>query len=137
MSPSPTTIPSSLSLEGRAKGAPDLSIVIPVFNEQENLATLHQQLTEVLTGLGQPYEIILVDDGSVDRSLEILKGLQAHDPHVTVVEFNRNYGQHAAVFAGFDLARAQIIVTLDADTQNPPQAIPTLSPNIAERIHFP
>src|SRR5437870_5795557 len=133
MSPSQTATPSSsIPLDGRAKGAPTLSIVIPVFNEQENLPALHEKLTEVLKDLGQPYEIILVDDGSTDRSLEILKGLQAQDPHLIVVEFNRNYGQHAAVFAGFDQARGQIIVTLDADLQNPPEAIPDLVRKIEE-----
>src|SRR5689334_8436926 len=116
MSPTQTTTPAgSPTLEGRGKASPYLSIVIPVFNEQENLENLHKELTAVLEGFGKSYEVILVDDGSVDRSLEILKQLQAKDSHLTVVEFNRNYGQHAAVFAGFDQARGQIIVTLDAD----------------------
>jgi undecaprenyl-phosphate 4-deoxy-4-formamido-L-arabinose transferase len=133
MSPSQTTAPvPSLSAEGRAKSAPYLSIVIPVFNEQQNLPALHQKLTEVLEGLGKSYELILVDDGSTDRSMEILRELQSQDPRITVVEFSRNFGQHAAVFAGFDQARGQIIVTLDADLQNPPEAIPALVSKIEE-----
>src|SRR5262249_51651075 len=119
MSPSQTTAPlGSLSLETRAKGVgPYVSVVIPVFNEQENLPALHQSLSQALESLGQPYEVIFVDDGSTDRSLEILKELQARDRHLTVIEFSRNFGQHAAVFAGFDQARGQIVVTLDADLQ--------------------
>src|SRR5690349_7393987 len=105
---------------------PYLSIVIPVFDEQENLRLLHQSLTQVLQSMGKPAEVIYVDDGSADDSLAVLRELQKSDPRVTVVEFSRNFGQHAAIFAGFDQARGQIIVTLDADMQNPPEAIPSL-----------
>jgi undecaprenyl-phosphate 4-deoxy-4-formamido-L-arabinose transferase len=124
-SPIPTSS-STLAGETRTPGVPYLSVVIPVFNEQENLRALHQTLTQVLAGMGKPYEIIYVDDGSTDPSLLILREFQAHDPHVAVVEFSRNFGQHSAIFAGFDQARGQIIVTLDADMQNPPEAIPSL-----------
>ena len=105
---------------------PYLSIVIPVYNEQENLRALHRALSPVLTALGKTYEVIYVDDGSIDQSLEILKELQAADPHILVVEFSRNFGQHSAIFAGFDQSRGEIVVTLDADLQNPPEAIPSL-----------
>lgn len=106
--------------------APYLSVVIPVFNEQENLRTLQESLNKVMEGFGKPYEIIYVDDGSADQSLLLLQEFQAHDRRVVVVEFSRNFGQHAAIFAGFDQARGQIVVTLDADMQNPPEAIPSL-----------
>jgi undecaprenyl-phosphate 4-deoxy-4-formamido-L-arabinose transferase len=106
--------------------SPYLSVVIPVFNEQENLRALHQALAPVLKGFGKPYEVIYIDDGSVDQSLDILRELQTQDPHIVVIEFSRNFGQHAAIFAGFDQSRGEIVVTLDADLQNPPEAIPSL-----------
>lgn len=120
------TLASSYSKEARTSTAPYLSIVIPLFNEQDNLKALHQSLCQVLRGIGKPYEIIYVDDGSTDSSLQILKDLQTHDPHVLIVEFSRNFGQHSAIFAGFDQTRGQIVVTLDADLQNPPEAIQAL-----------
>jgi len=106
--------------------APYISIVIPVFNEQENLRALQDALAPVLKGFGKPYELIFVDDGSTDKSLEILRELQAKDPSIVVIEFSRNFGQHSAIFAGFDQSRGDIVVTLDADLQNPPEAIPSL-----------
>ena len=105
---------------------PYISVVVPVFNEQENLRNLHQALSPVLTDLGKPYEVIYIDDGSIDQSLDILKELQTTDPHIVVIEFSRNFGQHSAIFAGFDQSRGEIVVTLDADLQNPPEAIPSL-----------
>jgi undecaprenyl-phosphate 4-deoxy-4-formamido-L-arabinose transferase len=105
---------------------PYLSVVIPVFNEQENLRALQKELTPVLQGMGKSYEVIYVDDGSVDQSLELLREFQSGDPHIVVMEFSRNFGQHSAIFAGFDQSRGEIVVTLDADLQNPPEAIPTL-----------
>lgn len=103
-----------------------LSVVIPVYNEERNLDALYARLAPVLERTGRPYEVIFVDDGSEDRSLEILRRL--HDAHaaVRVVALNRNYGQHAAVFAGLDHARGDVIITLDADLQNPPEEIPRL-----------
>jgi undecaprenyl-phosphate 4-deoxy-4-formamido-L-arabinose transferase len=103
--------------------APELSVVIPVYNEEENLPELLQRLKTSLGAIGQPYEVIFVNDGSRDRSLQILKDASAADAALKVVDFNRNYGQHAAVFAGFEAARGDIIVTLDADLQNPPEEI--------------
>ncbi len=103
-----------------------LSIVIPVFNEEGNLRALQAALSPVMQGFEKPYEIIYVDDGSTDKSLDILQDLQAKDPHIVIVEFSRNFGQHSAIFAGFDQSRGEIVVTLDADLQNPPEAIPTL-----------
>jgi len=103
--------------------APELSVVIPVYNEEENLPELLQRLKISLDAIGRPYEVIFVNDGSRDRSLQILKDASAADAALKVVDFNRNYGQHAAVFAGFEVARGDIIVTLDADLQNPPEEI--------------
>jgi len=111
-----------MSVEAR----PTLSVVIPVFNEAESLGDLHYRLTRTLKGLGQPYEIIFVDDGSRDGSVDVLGALHAKDRAVRVIRFNRNYGQHAAVFAGMERARGNVVVTLDADLQNPPEEIPRL-----------
>ena len=102
-----------------------ISLVIPVYNEEDNLSALMNRILPVMRLLGRPWEIILIDDGSRDRSLEILKGFTVH-PEVRVVELTRNYGQHAAILAGFSVVRGGIVVTLDADLQNPPEEIPRL-----------
>jgi len=101
-------------------------VVIPVFNEEMNLPELHRRLLRTLEGAARSWELIYVDDGSSDRSLEILVGLAREEGRVRVVEFNRNYGQHAAVFAGLSVSRGDTVVTLDADLQNPPEEIPRL-----------
>jgi undecaprenyl-phosphate 4-deoxy-4-formamido-L-arabinose transferase len=106
--------------------APEVSVVIPVFNEAAGLGELHARLERVLGRLDRTAEIVYVDDGSTDRSLEQLLRIQARDATVTVVALARNAGQHAAVLAGFAHARGEIIVTLDADLQNPPEEIPRL-----------
>ena len=111
---------------------PVISVVIPVYNEEANLEALYERLERVLKEVGRPYEVIYVDDGSRDRSLEILCHLQEKHEAVRVIQLNRNYGQHAAVFAGLDHARGEVIVTLDADLQNPPEEIPRLLDKIAE-----
>jgi undecaprenyl-phosphate 4-deoxy-4-formamido-L-arabinose transferase len=113
---------------------PDVSVVIPVFNEAATLADLHQRLARTLKDLGRPTEIIFVDDGSTDGSADVLRALHAQDPSVRVVRFNRNYGQHAAVFAGMERARGDVIVTLDADLQNPPEEIPALLRRLDEGV---
>ncbi|MCX5838499.1 MAG: glycosyltransferase, partial [Deltaproteobacteria bacterium] len=102
-----------------------ISLVIPVFNEEGNLPVLMSRIRPVMSALKRPWEVILVDDGSRDRSLSILKGFTIH-PEVRVVELTRNYGQHAAILAGFSIVRGGIVVTLDADLQNPPEEIPRL-----------
>jgi undecaprenyl-phosphate 4-deoxy-4-formamido-L-arabinose transferase len=121
------------------------SIVVPVYNEEQNLPPLYERLAPVMdqieaapsgiqTGAlagalaGRPggVEAIFVDDGSADRSLDLLRGLARRDPRVKVISFNRNYGQHAAVMAGLDAARGETSITLDADLQNPPEDIPKL-----------
>jgi glycosyltransferase involved in cell wall biosynthesis len=106
--------------------APELSVVIPVYNEAPNLEPLHREFTEVLSQLGQAYELILVDDGSTDGSFETLKRLQAGDRHTRVIQFRRNFGQTAAFAAGFAAARGSLIITADADLQNDPHDIPNM-----------
>jgi undecaprenyl-phosphate 4-deoxy-4-formamido-L-arabinose transferase len=103
-----------------------ISIVVPVFNEEENLPELVERLGRVADALERPVEILLVNDGSRDGSMRTLAAAARRDPRLTILDLNRNYGQHAAVFAGFEAARGDIIVTLDADLQNPPEEIPRL-----------
>jgi len=105
---------------------PDLSVVMPVFNEAGNLPVLHAELKAVLDRLGRSYEILAVDDGSTDGSLEVLRRLQKEDPHLRIIRFRRNFGQTAAFAAGFDHARGRIVITIDADGQNDPADIPRL-----------
>jgi undecaprenyl-phosphate 4-deoxy-4-formamido-L-arabinose transferase len=109
-----------------------LSIVIPVYNEELNLPALFARLYPVLDGLGRTYEVIFTNDGSADRSYQLLREQHAKRPDVTrVIDFNANYGQHMAIMAAFERVRGQIIVTLDADLQNPPEEIPKLLEKMA------
>lgn len=126
------TDPGMSRTEERGRRGPAVSVVIPVYNEEANLELLYERLQRVLEEVGRPHEVIFVDDGSRDRSLEILRRLQEKDEAVRVIQLNRNYGQHAAVFAGLDHARGDVIVTLDADLQNPPEEIPRLLDKIGE-----
>jgi glycosyltransferase involved in cell wall biosynthesis len=103
-----------------------LSIVIPLLNEEENIPILYGELKEVLEAQGDRYELIFIDDGSTDRSLHLLRDLQGKDENVVVVSFRRNFGQTAAMAAGFDYARGEVIITMDADLQNDPKDIPLL-----------
>jgi len=113
-------------LRADALPQPAVSIVIPVFNESTSIPRLHTRLHQVLQQLGRSFEVVYVDDGSTDRSLEELLVIQGGDPAVKVVTLARNAGQHAAVLAGFAHARGAVVVTLDADLQNPPEEIPRL-----------
>jgi undecaprenyl-phosphate 4-deoxy-4-formamido-L-arabinose transferase len=110
----------------------EVSVIAPVFNERENLREMHERLTKVLKSLNRSYEIIFVNDGSTDGSGQILAEIAQQDDNVTVIEFNRNYGQHQAVFAGFENARGEVIVTIDSDLQNPPEEIPKLLQKLNE-----
>ncbi len=112
--------------------APYLSVVIPVFDEEANVAALHERVRAALDATGRAWEVVYVDDGSRDRSLELLRGLAAADPRVVVVELVHNFGQHAAILAGFEQVRGEIVVTLDADLQNPPEEIGKLVAAIEE-----
>jgi undecaprenyl-phosphate 4-deoxy-4-formamido-L-arabinose transferase len=106
---------------------PEISVVIPVYNEALNLPLLFSRLYPVLDGLGRKYEVIFTNDGSADSSIDLLRAQFAARPDVTrIIDFNANYGQHMAIMAAFERVRGCIIVTLDADLQNPPEEIPKL-----------
>jgi glycosyltransferase involved in cell wall biosynthesis len=105
---------------------PEISVVIPAYNEEENLVPLTSMLVETLGAVGQPYELLWVDDGSTDGTASVLQDLAAKHPAVRVTRLRRNAGQTAAMDAGFKRARGQIVVTLDADLQNDPHDIPRL-----------
>lgn len=109
-----------------------LSIVIPVYNEEESILELHNRIESVVKALKLSYEIIFVDDGSKDRTFEILKTVHDRDKHVKVVRFRRNFGQSAALAAGFDISGGDVIVTMDGDLQNDPGDIPVLLQKIDE-----
>jgi len=106
--------------------APRLSVVIPCYNEEENVDRLLEALLPVLDGMEASFEVLLVNDGSRDRTLPMLLAAREKRPEIVVLSFVRNYGQHAAVTAGFEAARGDFVVTLDADLQNPPSEIPKL-----------
>ncbi len=103
-----------------------ISVVIPLYNEEENVEELHRRLTSVLSAQNFDYEIIYVDDGSTDSTLPLLKRIASEDGHVLVLSLRRNFGQTAAFAAGFDFARGDVIVTMDGDLQNDPKDIPRL-----------
>lgn len=106
---------------------PYLSVVIPVYNEAENLEALFGRLIAVLDRLGKSFEVIFTNDGSRDNSLGLLHGFHRRRPHqIRVIDFNGNFGQHMAIMAAFEHAHGEVVVTLDADLQNPPEEIPKL-----------
>jgi undecaprenyl-phosphate 4-deoxy-4-formamido-L-arabinose transferase len=110
-----------------------ISVVVPVYNEEGNLPELLARLVAVMDGAGRPYELVFVDDGSRDRSLEILKAAARKRPDtVRVLELARNFGQHQAILAAFESVTGDVVVTLDADLQNPPEEIPKLLAKFAE-----
>ncbi|OPY69126.1 MAG: Undecaprenyl-phosphate 4-deoxy-4-formamido-L-arabinose transferase [Syntrophorhabdaceae bacterium PtaU1.Bin034] len=104
----------------------DISVLVPVLNEEESLEELNERLTKTLQSMGKTYEIIYINDGSTDRTQQMIEGYREKDRRVKIIEFNRNYGQHMALFAGFERAQGNIMVTIDADLQNPPEEIPRL-----------
>jgi glycosyltransferase involved in cell wall biosynthesis len=116
----------------KRKMTPDISVVIPIYNEVDNVLSLHQELTDVLNRMGRRYEIILVDDGSNDGTRERLAAIAASDQCVNVLHLRRNFGQTAAFSAGFDHARGDIVVTSDGDLQNDPTEIPDLVAKLEE-----
>ncbi len=103
-----------------------ISVVVPIYNEQENISELYRELTAVLSSLNQDYEIIFVDDGSIDSSLEILKGLKKANSHIKILSLDKNYGLSTAIAVGIEKAQGDIIVTIDGDLQNDPEDIPKL-----------
>lgn len=107
-------------------GKPDVSLVIPVYNEQDNIQPLWEAVFPVLSNLGKSWEVVFIDDGSTDASLERLRAIARHDSRLRVIRLDRNRGQSAAFWSGFQAARGDAVVTMDADLQNDPQDIPLL-----------
>ena len=105
---------------------PEISIVIPAYNEEESLNALFEDLYPVMKGMGRPFEIIFINDGSKDSTLGILYDFYLTHPEVRIIDLNGNFGQHMAIMAGFEQVRGEIIITLDADLQNPPEEIPNI-----------
>src|SRR5690349_6677984 len=112
--------------------APQLSLFLPVLDEEENMRPMHAKIQDALKALGKTAEVIYVDDGSTDRSLSILKEIAAEDPRVRVISLRRNYGQTAAMSAGIDAARGEILIPMDADLQNDPADIARLLEKLDE-----
>ncbi|MCS7306905.1 MAG: glycosyltransferase family 2 protein [Thermoguttaceae bacterium] len=110
----------------RDPNRPLITVVVPVYNEEACLPSLYERLSAVLQKLEQPYEILFVDDGSRDRSLEIIRQLAAEDPHISYVAFSRNFGHEAATTCGIQHAQGQTVVLIDADLQDPPELIPQM-----------
>jgi len=109
-----------------------LSIIIPVYNEEDNVLPLHQKITEALDSMGQPYEVIIVDDGSTDKTAQRLKELAKSDNRLKVIHLRRNFGQTPAMMAGIDAATGDILIPMDGDLQNDPHDIPKLLAKLAE-----
>lgn len=108
------------------------SIVVPFFNEQENVPPLYMKITEVMDAIGEPYELIFVDDGSRDNTFKVLSDIYEHDHRVNLVRLRRNFGQTAALKAGFDFARGAVIISMDGDLQHDPEEIPRFLEKIEE-----
>lgn len=113
-------------MKPQPNAAPAVSLVVPVYNEQETLPTFYQRATAVLESLQDPYEIIFVDDGSSDGSFDMLRALAEKDRHVRVVSFSRNFGHQTAVTAGLHYARGKAVAVIDADLQDPPEFLPQM-----------
>jgi glycosyltransferase involved in cell wall biosynthesis len=109
-----------------------LSVLIPVFNEEESISPLHDRLIRALKKTDRPYEVIFIDDGSTDGSLEILLDITKQDPNVKVISFSRNFGQTAALSAGIDFSSGEILIPMDGDLQNDPEDILSLLQKIEE-----
>src|SRR5262245_57353600 len=125
----PASSPRTLVPEVEAAG---ISVVVPLYNESGNLRPLVDELVPVMESIGKPFEIIFVNDGSTDGSATVLRSLRAEDRRVRVLTFERNAGQTAAMSAGFEAARGEVVVTLDADLQNDPNDIPRLLERMAD-----
>ncbi|HVP31963.1 MAG TPA: glycosyltransferase family 2 protein [Myxococcota bacterium] len=106
--------------------APEISVVIPIFGEEETLPELDRRLRAALEPLGLPYEIVLVNDGSRDRSLSVMERLRAADPRICIVDLSRNFGHQLAITAGIDHARGRAVIVMDGDLQDPPEVLPEL-----------
>ena len=115
-----------------ATSRPDVSVVIPLYNEAESIPDLHRQLTAVLSGMKKDYELLWIDDGSRDESLPVLRGLADQDHHVRVISFRRNFGKSAGLATGFRAAHGMFVITMDADLQDDPAEIPNLLAKLNE-----
>lgn len=124
--------PRDWDVVGSGPDTDSLSVIIPVFNEEDSLEELYSGLVSTLDQLDRTWEIVFIDDGSSDRSYSVLKEIHRGDGRVRVIQFRRNFGQTAAMAAGFDLARGQIIITMDADLQNDPTDVPRLLAKLSE-----
>lgn len=111
---------------------PEISIIVPIYNEEDSLALLYQEVRDALEAMAKSWELVLVDDHSSDTSLARMLALRERDPRVKVLHFRRNFGQTAALAAGFDAARGHIVITMDGDLQNDPADIPRLVAKIHE-----
>jgi len=112
--------------------SPEISIVVPVYNEAQNLQALIEDTLDVMRALGRPFELILIDDGSTDGSQEALHAMKANNSELRAVFLRRNFGQSAAMTAGFDYARGDIVITMDGDLQNDPRDIPHIIAKLEE-----
>jgi glycosyltransferase involved in cell wall biosynthesis len=110
----------------------DLTVLVPLYNEEESLRELYQQLRGTLSRMNMRYELLFVDDGSSDRSFQVLRDLKRHDNHLKIIRFRRNYGKSAALSVGFEKAQGNLLVTLDADLQDDPAEIPALKRKLDE-----
>jgi glycosyltransferase involved in cell wall biosynthesis len=126
-----SAISTGTNASGHREGGVDLSVVVPLYNEEESVEPLYNLLTEACSGLGS-YEIIMIDDGSTDRTYSVLTRLSASDERLKVIQFGRNFGQTAAMAAGFDFAEGDVIVPMDGDLQNDPADIPLLLAKLDE-----
>jgi glycosyltransferase involved in cell wall biosynthesis len=116
----------------RSEASIRYSIVVPFFNEQENIPPLYMKLTEVMDSVGEPYELVFIDDGSRDNTFKVLSEIYEHDRRVNLVRLRRNFGQTAALKAGFDYARGEVILSMDGDLQHDPEEIPRFLEKIEE-----
>ena len=116
----------------RSESSVRYSIVVPFYNEQENIPPLYMKLTEVMDSIGESYELIFIDDGSRDNSFKVLSDIYEHDRRVNLVRLRRNFGQTPALKAGFDFARGEVIISMDGDLQHDPEEIPRFLEKIEE-----
>ena len=123
---------TTTAVAGPACAVPNVSVVVPIYNERENVEPLHEALTYALQALQRTYEIVFVDDGSTDGTRDVMRRLAANDPHLRLVFFRRNYGQTAAMAAGFRACRGRTVVSMDGDLQNDPADIGRLIEKLEE-----
>ncbi len=132
----PSSLPhSAAATNHQALVAPVFSVVAPVYNEEALLPEFYRRTVAMLEALGEPFELVLVNDGSRDRSLQIMRELHARDERVKVLNFSRNFGHQLAITAGTDYARGQAVVVIDSDLQDPPEVIPDLIAKWREGYH--